>query len=93
MALMVARFGDAVDLVHGRQKGADKDAAMARFAAEVGVDVPEATVMVIEHADGFGLSKRRQSVSSRGGSATDLLALIRRHRPRSLVLPQGPFID
>jgi ATP-dependent DNA helicase RecG len=65
-------FGGAVDLVHGRQKGADKDAAMARFAAgesriliattviEVGVDVPEATVMVIEHADRFGLSQLHQ---------------------------------
>jgi ATP-dependent DNA helicase RecG len=65
-------FGDAVDLVHGRQKGAEKDAAMARFAAgetriliattviEVGVDVPEATVMVIEHADRFGLSQLHQ---------------------------------
>jgi ATP-dependent DNA helicase RecG len=66
------RFGGAVDLIHGRQKGADKDAAMARFAAgesriliattviEVGVDVPEATVMVIEHADRFGLSQLHQ---------------------------------
>jgi ATP-dependent DNA helicase RecG len=65
-------FGGAVDIVHGRQKGAEKDAAMARFAAgetriliattviEVGVDVPEATVMVIEHADRFGLSQLHQ---------------------------------
>ena len=65
-------FGDAVDLVHGRMKGADKDAAMARFAAgetrilvattviEVGVDVPEATVMVIEHAERFGLAQLHQ---------------------------------
>src|SRR5262249_55978626 len=65
-------FGDAVDIVHGRQKGADKDAAMARFAAgetriliattviEVGVDVPEATVMVIEHAERFGLAQLHQ---------------------------------
>jgi ATP-dependent DNA helicase RecG len=65
-------FGGAVDLIHGRQKGTDKDAAMARFAAgdtriliattviEVGVDVPEATVMVIEHADRFGLSQLHQ---------------------------------
>jgi len=71
-AELTALFGDAVDLVHGRQKGADKDAAMARFAAgetrvliattviEVGVDVPEATVMVIEHADRFGLSQLHQ---------------------------------
>jgi ATP-dependent DNA helicase RecG len=71
-AELVALFGDTVDLVHGRQKGAEKDAAMARFAAgetrvliattviEVGVDVPEATVMVIEHADRFGLSQLHQ---------------------------------
>jgi len=71
-AELTALFGDAVDLIHGRQKGADKDATMARFAAgetrvliattviEVGVDVPEATVMVIEHADRFGLSQLHQ---------------------------------
>jgi ATP-dependent DNA helicase RecG len=65
-------FDGAVDLVHGRMKGADKDAAMARFAAgetrilvattviEVGVDVPAATVMVIEHAERFGLSQLHQ---------------------------------
>ena len=71
-AELAARFGGTVDLVHGRQKGTDKDAAMARFAAgetriliattviEVGVDVPEATVMVIEHAERFGLSQLHQ---------------------------------
>jgi ATP-dependent DNA helicase RecG len=63
---------DAVDLVHGKMKGVDKDAAMARFSSgetrllvattviEVGVDVPEATVMVIEHAERFGLSQIHQ---------------------------------
>ena len=66
------RFGNKVDLVHGRMKGADKDAAMARFAEgqtqllvattviEVGVDVPEATIMVIEHAERFGLAQLHQ---------------------------------
>jgi ATP-dependent DNA helicase RecG len=66
------RFGAAVDLVHGRMKGPEKDAVMARFAAgesqllvattviEVGVDVPEATVMVIEHAERFGLAQLHQ---------------------------------
>jgi len=65
-------FGAMVDLVHGRMKGAEKDRAMERFAAgetrllvattviEVGVDVPEATVMVIEHAERFGLSQLHQ---------------------------------
>jgi ATP-dependent DNA helicase RecG len=65
-------FDDAADLVHGKMKGTDKDAAMARFASgesqllvattviEVGVDVPEATVMVIEHAERFGLSQIHQ---------------------------------
>jgi ATP-dependent DNA helicase RecG len=66
------RFADRVDLIHGRLKAAEKDAAMARFAAgetqllvattviEVGVDVPEATVMVIEHAEQFGLAQLHQ---------------------------------
>jgi ATP-dependent DNA helicase RecG len=71
-AALKQRFGPAVDLIHGRLKGAEKDAAMARFAAgetqllvattviEVGVDVPEATVMVIEHAERFGLAQLHQ---------------------------------
>lgn len=67
------RFGEeATALVHGRMKGAEKDAAMARFAEgpasilvattviEVGVNVPEATVMVIEHAERFGLAQLHQ---------------------------------
>ncbi len=65
-------FGDKVGLVHGQMKGRDKDAAMAAFAEgetkilvattviEVGVNVPEATVMVIEHAERFGLSQLHQ---------------------------------
>ena len=71
-AELQARFGALVGLVHGRMKGADKDRAMERFAAgetrllvattviEVGVDVPEASVMVIEHAERFGLAQLHQ---------------------------------
>ncbi len=67
-----ARFGDKVALVHGRMKPAEKDAVMAKFAAartsvlvattviEVGVDVPNATLIVIEHADRFGLAQLHQ---------------------------------
>jgi len=65
-------FGDRIGLVHGRLKGADKDAVMTAFkdgeidvlvattVIEVGVDVPEATVMVIEHAERFGLAQLHQ---------------------------------
>jgi ATP-dependent DNA helicase RecG len=83
------RFGKLVDLVHGRLKGAEKDAAMARFAAgetrllvattviEVGVDVPEATVMVIEHAERFGLAQLHQLRGriGRGAQASTCLLL------------------
>jgi ATP-dependent DNA helicase RecG len=67
-----AKFGERIDMVHGRMKAADRDAAMARFASgktqvlvattviEVGVDVPEATIMVIEHAERFGLAQLHQ---------------------------------
>jgi ATP-dependent DNA helicase RecG len=61
-----------VGLVHGRMKPADRDAEMARFrdgdldvlvgttVIEVGVDVPEATMMIIENADRFGLAQLHQ---------------------------------
>jgi ATP-dependent DNA helicase RecG len=67
-ALPTARVG----LVHGRMKSAEKDAVMRAFKAgeldllvattviEVGVDVPNATVMLIEHAERFGLSQLHQ---------------------------------
>jgi len=65
-------FGDTVGLVHGQMSGDEKDAAMAAFKAgdtklivattviEVGVDVPEASIIVIEHAERFGLSQLHQ---------------------------------
>lgn len=67
-----AAFGERVGLVHGRLKGAEKDAVMSAFkdgeidilvattVIEVGVDVPEASVMVIEHAERFGLAQLHQ---------------------------------
>jgi ATP-dependent DNA helicase RecG len=67
------RFGDdRVGLVHGRMKGPEKDAVMARFASgdlgvlvattviEVGVDVPNATLMIVEGAERFGLAQLHQ---------------------------------
>jgi ATP-dependent DNA helicase RecG len=65
-------FGDTVGLAHGQMKPAERDKVMADFAAgaitvlvattviEVGVDIPEASVMVIEHAERFGLAQLHQ---------------------------------
>jgi ATP-dependent DNA helicase RecG len=85
------RFGDKVGLVHGRMRGPEKDAAMARFAAgetqilvattvvEVGVDVPAATIMVIENAERFGLAQLHQLRGriGRGSEASTCLLLYR----------------
>ena len=66
------RFGERSGLVHGQLKGKNKDAVMAAFAAgdlavlvattviEVGVDVPNASIMIIEHAERFGLAQLHQ---------------------------------
>lgn len=81
-------FGTSVGLVHGKMKATDKDEAMERFASgatpvlvattvvEVGVDVPEATIIVIEHAERFGLAQLHQlrgRVGRGSGKSTCLL--------------------
>ncbi len=70
--ILKARFGEKVGLIHGRLKGAEKDEVMTKFASgelsllvattviEVGVNVPAATIMVIEHAERFGLAQLHQ---------------------------------
>ena len=84
-------FGDRVGLVHGQMKGADKDAAMEAFSRgetsilvattviEVGVDVPNATIMVIEHAERFGLAQLHQLRGrvGRGSGKSSCLLLYR----------------
>jgi superfamily II DNA/RNA helicase len=70
--LLQLRFGDKVGVVHGRMKGLEKDAVMDAFqrgtiavlvattVIEVGVDVPNATVMLVENAERFGLAQLHQ---------------------------------
>ncbi len=70
--ILHARFGERTGLIHGGMKPTEKDAVMQKFAKgdldiliattviEVGVNVPEATIMVIEHAERFGLSQLHQ---------------------------------
>ena len=83
-----AQFGEKVRLIHGQMPGDHRDAAMADFAdgraqilvattvIEVGVDVPEATIMVIERAESFGLAQLHQlrgRVGRGQGASTCLL--------------------
>ncbi|MBU6165904.1 MAG: ATP-dependent DNA helicase RecG [Alphaproteobacteria bacterium] len=90
-ALLKARLGEGrVGLVHGQLKAAEKDAVMADFAAgrlgllvattviEVGVDVPNATLMIIEAAERFGLAQLHQLRGRVGrGSGRSVCLLLR----------------
>ena len=89
--VLKARFGDdKVGLVHGRMKGPEKDKVMAGFASgeiavlvattviEVGVDVPNATLMIVEGAERFGLAQLHQLRGRVGrGSGKSSCLLIR----------------
>ncbi len=87
------RFGDTVGLVHGQMKGTEKDRVMAQFAAheigllvattvvEVGVDVPAATIMVIENAERFGLAQLHQLRGRIGRGAEASTCLLLYHEP------------
>jgi ATP-dependent DNA helicase RecG len=76
------RFGDKVAVIHGRMRGPEKDAVMLDFVAgktrllvattviEVGVDVPNASLMIVEAADRFGLAQLHQ-LRGRVGRGTE----------------------
>ncbi|MET1756324.1 ATP-dependent DNA helicase RecG [Novosphingobium sp. RD2P27] len=89
-AALKERFGEDVVLVHGQLRPEMKDAAMERFSAgeakllvattviEVGVDVPNATLMVIEQAERFGLAQLHQLRGRVGrGQAKSVCLLLR----------------
>ena len=89
-AALAENLGNDVALLHGRMKSAEKDAHMSRFAGgeisvlvattviEVGVDVPEATIMVVEHAERFGLGPTPSIAGARRprGPARSLLVAL-----------------
>ncbi len=92
-AALRANFGDAVGLVHGQMPPAEKDAAMARFQSgqtkvlvattviEVGVNVPNASIMVIERAEIFGLAQLHQLRGRVGRGTAESTCLLLYHAP------------
>jgi ATP-dependent DNA helicase RecG len=82
------RFGDQVAVIHGRMKGPEKDAVMEAFLAgkikllvattviEVGVDVPNASLMIVEAADRFGLAQLHQLRGRVGRGAEKSICLL-----------------
>jgi ATP-dependent DNA helicase RecG len=87
--------GLAVGLVHGQLAGEEKDAVMRSFASgaldvlvattvvEVGIDVPNATVMVIEHAERFGLSQLHQLRGRVGRGAEESFCILITYAPEA----------
>jgi ATP-dependent DNA helicase RecG len=90
-----AAFGDVVGMVHGQMPPAEKDAAMARFVSgvtkvlvattviEVGVNVPNASIMVIERAESFGLAQLHQLRGRVGRGAAASTCLLMYQAPLS----------
>jgi ATP-dependent DNA helicase RecG len=88
--LLGQRFGDKVGLVHGRMKGAEKDKVMDAFqrgtisilvattVIEVGVDVADATLMIVEGAERFGLAQLHQLRGRVGRGAVRSVCLLLR---------------
>jgi ATP-dependent DNA helicase RecG len=89
------RFGDKVGLVHGKLAGKDKDRVMAAFASgtlsilvsttviEVGVDVPNASIMIIEHAERYGLAQLHQLRGRVGRGAKESSCILLYRQPLS----------
>ncbi len=89
-ASLRSRFGDIVGLVHGRMKGPEKDAVMESFAGralkilvattviEVGVDIPNASLIIIEDAERFGLAQLHQLRGRVGRGAEKSVCLLLR---------------
>jgi ATP-dependent DNA helicase RecG len=94
-AELSARFGKRVGLVHGRLAGKDKDRVMADFVSgalsvlvsttviEVGVDVPNASIMIIEHAERFGLAQLHQLRGRVGRGAAESCCVLLYRQPLS----------
>jgi ATP-dependent DNA helicase RecG len=97
--LQTAVFPDLrVSLLHGQMKGAEKERIMTAFARgeadilvattviEVGVDVPNATLMVIEDADRFGLSQLHQLRGRVGRGSSKSFCILTSHNKNSETL-------
>ncbi|MDO8978407.1 MAG: ATP-dependent DNA helicase RecG [Afipia sp.] len=91
--ILQKRFGDRIGLVHGQMKGTEKDRVMTQFSTgeiqvlvattvvEVGVDVPAASIMVIENAERFGLAQLHQLRGRIGRGSEASTCLLLYHEP------------